>query len=377
MWQQRACYEQSNVVDVTIQCQLNVSAKNVAEFSTMYGQPSYAHHAPSRPTPSGHYQAPPAHSDVGNLALPPSYAPEQIYAAQDYHNVTPKRGFECDYASSVQRISDYDTPKYGFQCSSDFVNNLSASEYGYYTSCMNDSGYGSPGIAQPRNVSSAFSPCVQTQTPRCTSGNPPSTARAGECDSRHGTPTYPALQQSASTEPVDEPTEEMKIALRERDVMQRLFSLRTADVDGANSIEHYYQSQSAVIDLERHNVLCQMAYDRKSSDSIQKYYNRKLLSLLECVEERLGALETGKHGDAKRQAASHADKKSRLLPKHAVKLMETWYQENLENPYPSRETTLNMAAEGNITVEQIRKWFANKRNRSRNSRLKASDVGTE
>ncbi|XP_052797627.1 uncharacterized protein LOC128229838 [Mya arenaria] len=367
MWQQRTCYEQSNVLDVTIQCQLNVSAKNVTEFSTMYGHPSYPQQPAARSMTGSYYQ-PPAPATA--VSYQPAFSDSDTCAPMaDVHAGTSKR-YEQDYDT----YCDYESAKYGLHCASGYLNsvspanNVNASDCLYYASCMNDSGYGSPGNVQYRNIPSAFSPCGQTQQVR----TPSPCTRGDSRDARQLCRT----QYSPTSSP-DELSEETKIAMREKDVMQRLFSLRAADVEGANSVEHYYQSQTAVIDLERHNVLCQMAYDRKSSESIHVYYNRKLQSLLECVEEKLSALESGKHHGGKRQTTTQVEKKSRLLPKHAVKLMETWYSENLENPYPSRETTLTMAAEGSITVEQIRKWFANKRNRSRNSRLKASDLGAD
>ena len=48
----------------------------------------------------------------------------------------------------------------------------------------------------------------------------------------------------------------------------------------------------------------------------------------------------------------------------AVRVMQNWYERNAEHPYPSHDTCSVMAQAGGITVEQVKKWFANKRLRN-------------
>lgn len=54
----------------------------------------------------------------------------------------------------------------------------------------------------------------------------------------------------------------------------------------------------------------------------------------------------------------------------ALQVMNTWYEDNLDNPYPSKEQKQQLAEQGGITVNQVKSWFANKRNRSNNTRPK-------
>ena len=44
--------------------------------------------------------------------------------------------------------------------------------------------------------------------------------------------------------------------------------------------------------------------------------------------------------------------------------MQNWYERNAEHPHPSHDTCSVMAQAGGITVEQVKKWFANKRLRN-------------
>lgn len=52
----------------------------------------------------------------------------------------------------------------------------------------------------------------------------------------------------------------------------------------------------------------------------------------------------------------------------ATQIMTNWYERNKEHPYPSYETAEVMATAGNVTVEQVKKWFANRRRRAGNTK---------
>ena len=57
-----------------------------------------------------------------------------------------------------------------------------------------------------------------------------------------------------------------------------------------------------------------------------------------------------------------------VLSKKAIQIMESWYHDNINHPYPNYSTIKNMAQQASLKEEQIRKWFGNKRNRCRNAR---------
>ena len=57
----------------------------------------------------------------------------------------------------------------------------------------------------------------------------------------------------------------------------------------------------------------------------------------------------------------------RFLNRGAVILMEHWYQQNFEHPYPGDAVVQQLAVKGDITVTQVKKWMANKRVRSCNT----------
>lgn len=54
--------------------------------------------------------------------------------------------------------------------------------------------------------------------------------------------------------------------------------------------------------------------------------------------------------------------------KEAVQMMEDWYNKHLDHAYPNPITIELMAIQGHMTEEQVKKWFGNKRNRSKNTK---------
>lgn len=57
-----------------------------------------------------------------------------------------------------------------------------------------------------------------------------------------------------------------------------------------------------------------------------------------------------------------------IISKKAIATMDTWYQDNLHHPYPTFTVIANLATQTGLKEEQVKKWFANKRNRRRNVR---------
>ena len=55
---------------------------------------------------------------------------------------------------------------------------------------------------------------------------------------------------------------------------------------------------------------------------------------------------------------------NRFFPDKVVDVLNKWFFENQEYPYPDDNMTNVLAREANISAKQVRKWFANKRVRS-------------
>ena len=58
------------------------------------------------------------------------------------------------------------------------------------------------------------------------------------------------------------------------------------------------------------------------------------------------------------------------LPDKAVDILNEWFDEHIQNPYPSLDDKERLAKAGGISVKQVNAWFSNRRNRSQNTKPK-------
>ena len=63
-------------------------------------------------------------------------------------------------------------------------------------------------------------------------------------------------------------------------------------------------------------------------------------------------------------------RKSKSLPEQATKIMKDWFDAHSAHPYPTDEERREMATKGDINENQVKAWFANRRNRTSNTKSK-------
>ncbi|XP_060605402.1 uncharacterized protein LOC132757921 [Ruditapes philippinarum] len=84
--------------------------------------------------------------------------------------------------------------------------------------------------------------------------------------------------------------------------------------------------------------------------------------------------EAVKAAKRKNESEISSDSKRRRhnepLSNKALQVMNEWYEQHLENPYPTKAEKEDLAKRGGITLGQVKSWYANKRNRSNNTRPK-------
>lgn len=56
-------------------------------------------------------------------------------------------------------------------------------------------------------------------------------------------------------------------------------------------------------------------------------------------------------------------RRRRNLPPMATRVLSSWHQAHAEAPYPTEDEKIALAHDANITVDQVRNWFNNKRSR--------------
>lgn len=159
-------------------------------------------------------------------------------------------------------------------------------------------------------------------------------------------------------------------------------------------LEAMYRMQATEIETERYRTLCQMQDVPWMHNTINQRYNQHHLALIARIESSLELLEKKKQQQDKKRrhkrvtitvkpetASTSCDHS--VMPEYkpyqkhnnfiglnpvAVRIMTNWYQRNQEHPYPSYDTCEIMAKASNLDVEQVKKWFANKRRRDGNTK---------
>ena len=164
-----------------------------------------------------------------------------------------------------------------------------------------------------------------------------------------------------------------QIRKQEKNMMKKLKELEKSDAEKSKQLMEFYQYQMAYAEKEykgkTHGTPSAfISVDHSSAWDDLEY---QAMQIIQQVEDRIRTIYDEKdcvHSNNLNICCGEI-RKTRLLPKRSVKILETWFQENLSNPYPSRDQTVRLALDCGLTVEQVRKWFANKRNRSRNNRM--------
>lgn len=140
-------------------------------------------------------------------------------------------------------------------------------------------------------------------------------------------------------------------------------------------LQHFYVVKSAELETDRLSSL-NASNNNMMRFSINSYYDQQHHALLARVEHSLKLLEANSSSVAKKtpqtkrksSTTNKAPTKCSSINSVAVRIMSNWYDRNSEHPYPSYETAEVIANAGNISVEQVKKWFANRRLRFNNTK---------
>ena len=152
---------------------------------------------------------------------------------------------------------------------------------------------------------------------------------------------------------------------RERILQANFIALQSKYPTEISEMSTFYQHQSAEIETERLKEIHGENMPRSFRNHLNQFYDNQLHTIMERVEKSLGLLSSTKRDIIN---LTKIFKTRPLLSKRAVNMMEEWFQRNYEHPYPSPTAVEALAKAGDITPEQVKKWFANKRNRSKNVR---------
>ena len=197
------------------------------------------------------------------------------------------------------------------------------------------------------------------------------------------------------------------VAAKHIALKQELHSLH--DNEHIRELERFYQSEISRMEQDRFKAISVTIGNNDSKQSINMYYHMERLALIgqirsnfeiiksmsrlscsiqglcdsptycsEITDHSPDAMEqqgqvteghSGKQqkGNKKRRQKNkeNENKSSRNLNRHAVILLNEWFMNHLDNPYPSDLEKAELASRGGLTKKQVRYWFAHKRSRSK------------
>lgn len=203
------------------------------------------------------------------------------------------------------------------------------------------------------------------------------------------------------------------LVARTAQLFTSLRSLRNSHKSRAEQLEQFYRIQSARIESDRVVHLCNSTAAPTLLPLVNQYFDMQQHTLIDNIELQIQCLlyqflapssveplrvtsssikrctipkrtkcnspeglsdssEASSIIDILDKCAENNQHQKKTKPNPlnalAVRIMNNWYERNQNNPYPSNDTAEVIAKAGNITVEQVRKWFANKRMRSANTK---------
>ncbi|KAK2154766.1 hypothetical protein LSH36_258g05055 [Paralvinella palmiformis] len=196
----------------------------------------------------------------------------------------------------------------------------------------------------------------------------------------YGTPTYNGYGYSPQHPPPYQQCLRVPAATLDSQV-PRLHIISPTDVSNGQSSYNYNGPSSTDCQFNKENQCYNMSYP--------KYLNPVHANGHHCGPDYFGPFvkDLSSNCDQMTVGARHAaipaadqeismlkcspcspGRGNRKLKAEATDIMNRWYYEHLIHPYPNPETTERLAEACHITVDQVKKWFANKRMRTRNTK---------
>jgi len=145
--------------------------------------------------------------------------------------------------------------------------------------------------------------------------------------------------------------------------------LRTKARHQVHELQNYYYLKSAELESDRLGSLNSTNGNHWMQTSTNDYFDQSHHHLINRIEHSLALIEGPQLASKKNVNELTTDDQRPMPPPVkastinpvALRILTNWYERNSEHPYPSYETAEVMAKAGNITVEQVKKWFANRR----------------
>ncbi|ESO92765.1 hypothetical protein LOTGIDRAFT_162246 [Lottia gigantea] len=147
------------------------------------------------------------------------------------------------------------------------------------------------------------------------------------------------------------------VKVKEKALLESFDSLRPLYPEPIMQLSCSYKYYSASIEMERLNSI-----QGELKDFHNQNFDSQLNKIIDRVEYSLKLLSS-------RDRPSPSITRTRpVLTRNSLKVLEEWYECHLDHPYPTASQVEWLAQVSSLNTEQVKKWFGNKRSRSKNTR---------
>lgn len=171
------------------------------------------------------------------------------------------------------------------------------------------------------------------------------------------TATYPSSILSAVSTIVD-------VLKREKSLVATFEKLRPRHPDMIQQLSCFYRFHAASIEMERMNSI-QNCSSMSLHTAIHLKFDSQIHAIIDRVEDSLHLLASI---NTTADTSPQVHRSRPVLCRRSLKVLEDWYECHLQHPYPTACQVEWLATVSSLTTEQIKKWFGNKRSRSKNTR---------
>lgn len=172
------------------------------------------------------------------------------------------------------------------------------------------------------------------------------------------------------------------VAVQEANLQSDFQQLIPCGNQKVTELQSFYNRQCATIENERNeaiqnlkdnNMLSVTQYQRELY-AIHTDHDEQRMHLTNRVTASLQLLKINMPSVSE---VSSSKSKSRQLNSRAVEIMSDWYERHIHNPYPTDDEKQALAEMGGLSLGQVKAWFANKRNRTNNTKPKKQKMKVE
>jgi hypothetical protein len=162
------------------------------------------------------------------------------------------------------------------------------------------------------------------------------------------------------------PIDERKSALH-----FRFQSLSPKFMSEIKELEHFFLYQWYKLEAARNKLI---VYKNVNEDMPTAEYAEMQHHLINRIDDSLGLLEKTQQRTTKSASADSSPqygiKHRAVFPKTSKKILEEWFEDHIDNPYLDPKVCAVLSRKAKMSVQQVRKWFTNRRGRMSTSHVK-------